>query len=62
MSILNRYPRNPLNPGYFRKKRLPSQPQIKSHGGTVKQYGETVEQSWWNTLVEQWNIHGRTLW
>ena len=27
----------------------------KSHGGTV-------EQSWWNIVVEQWNSDGGTVW
>ena len=31
--------------------------------GTVKveQYGRTVEQSWWNTVVEQGDSDGRTM-
>ena len=51
--------------------------QWNSHGGTlwwnsgtvwwnsgtvlVEQCGGTVEQSWWNTVVEQWNIDGGTV-
>ena len=27
----------------------------------VEQCGGTVEQSWWNTVVEQWNIDGGTV-
>ena len=28
----------------------------------VEQCGGTVEQSWWNSVVEQWNSHGATVW
>ena len=28
----------------------------------VEQCGGTVEQSWWNSVVEQWNSHGGTVW
>ena len=31
-------------------------------GGTVEQCNGTVEQSWWNIVVEQWNIAGGTVW
>ena len=33
------------------------------HSGTlmVEQCGGTVEQSWWNSVVEQWNIDGGTV-
>ena len=27
----------------------------------VEQWGERVEQSWWNSVVEQWNSDGGTL-
>ena len=27
----------------------------------VEQCGGTVEQSWWNSKVEQWNSHGGTV-
>ena len=27
----------------------------------VEQCGGTVEQSWWNGVVEQWNINGGTV-
>ena len=27
----------------------------------VEQWGETVEQSWWNSEVEQWNSDGGTV-
>ena len=44
--------------------------QWNSHGGTlwwnsgtlVEQCGGTVEQSWWNSVVEKWNSHGGTVW
>ena len=41
-----------------------------SHGGTVRwksgtvmveQCGGTVKQSWWNSVVAQWNIDGGTV-
>ena len=44
--------------------------QWSSHGGTlwwnsgtlkVEQCGGTVEQSWWNNVMEHWNIDGRTV-
>ena len=28
----------------------------------VEQCGGTVEQSWWNSVVEQWNSHSGTVW
>ena len=28
----------------------------------VEQCGGTVDHSWWNSVVEQWNSHGGTLW
>ena len=28
----------------------------------VEQCGGTVEQSWWNSVVEKWNSHGGTVW
>ena len=28
----------------------------------VEQCGGTVEQSWWNSVAEQWNSHGGTVW
>ena len=35
-----------------------------SVGGTklVEHYGGTVEQCWWNSVVEQWNSVGGTVW
>ena len=30
-------------------------------GGKVEQCGGTVKQSWWNSVVEQWNIDGGTV-
>ena len=30
---------------------------VEQCGGTV-----TVEQSWWNSVVEKWNSHGGTVW
>ena len=27
----------------------------------VEQWGGTVEQSWWNSVVEQWNSDGGTV-
>ena len=44
--------------------------QENSHGGTVRwksatvmveQCGGTVKQSWWNSVVVQWNIDGGTV-
>ena len=38
---------------------------VEPCGGTEEQWNsdaKTVEQSWWNKLVEQWNIHGVTVW
>ena len=34
------------------------------HSGTVmvEQCGGTVEQSWWNSVVEKWNIDSGTVW
>ena len=28
----------------------------------VEQGGGTVEQSWWNTVVEKWNSHAGLVW
>ena len=28
----------------------------------MEQCGGKVEQSWWNSVVEQWNSHGGTVW
>ena len=33
----------------------------KSETVMVEQCGGTVEQSWWNSVVQQWNIDGGTL-
>ena len=33
----------------------------KSGTVMVEQCGGTVEQSWWNSVVEQWNIDGGTV-
>ena len=39
---------------------------VKQWGGTMNQSwwnsdGGTVEQSWWNSVVEKWNIDGGTV-
>ena len=51
MSILNRYPRYPSNPAYFRKRILASQPQLRT--GSSKNSG--------TVMVEQWNNNGGTV-
>ena len=28
----------------------------------VKESGGTVEQSWWNSVVEKWNSHAELVW
>ena len=37
MSILNRYPRYPSNPAYFRKRILASQPQLRTGSSKISQ-------------------------
>ena len=37
MSILNRYPRYPSNPAYFRKRILASQPQLSTGSSKISQ-------------------------
>ena len=37
MSILNRYPRYPSNPAYFRKRILASQPQLRTRSSKISQ-------------------------
>ena len=38
--------------------------RVGGHSGTVmvEQCGGTVEQSWWNTVVEKWNSHAELVW
>ena len=36
--------------------------QENSNSGTMWSKSGTVEQSWWNSVVEQWNSHGGTVW
>ena len=37
MSILNRYPRYPSNPAYFRKRILASQPHLRTGSSKISQ-------------------------
>ena len=34
---------------------------VEMWNSKVEQCGGTVEQSWWNSVVKQWNIDGGTV-